>query len=139
LQATLGEIKPRRSDAGLENDGAASIPANLCPRASQRETKEAIMQARADRVLDELRRVVTQAQQVLESGTTVSRRVGAGLVDARDRVVALEQAATRRAREAAEEADRYAHEHPWRVLVGGIAVAAVVAIALTMIATPRRD
>jgi ElaB/YqjD/DUF883 family membrane-anchored ribosome-binding protein len=97
------------------------------------------MEARADRVLDELRRVVTQAQDMLESGTAASRRVGAGLVDARDRVIALEQAATRRAREAAEEADRYVHEHPWRALVASIAVVVGVAVALTMIATSRRD
>ena len=97
------------------------------------------MQARADRVLDELRRVVTQAHSVLESGAGTARRVGTGLVDARDRVVAFEQAATRRARETAAEVDRYAHEHPWR-LVGSIAVVAGVAIALIVIAaSSRRD
>ena len=97
------------------------------------------MEARADRVSDELRRVVTQAQDMLESGTAASRVASApGSSTRGDRVIALEQAATRRAREAAEEADRYVHEHPWRVLVASIAVVVGVAVALTMIATSRR-
>jgi ElaB/YqjD/DUF883 family membrane-anchored ribosome-binding protein len=101
--------------------------------------KEIFMQAHTNRVLEEVRTAIGQAQHVLDSGLSASRRVGAGLRDGRDRAIAFEQQAVRSAREAADELDRYAHEHPWRVLLGGIALAAFVATALTLIASSKRD
>jgi ElaB/YqjD/DUF883 family membrane-anchored ribosome-binding protein len=97
------------------------------------------MRAHTTRVLDDLRTAIDQAQQVLDVGAAASRRVGAGLVDARDRAIAFEQQAVRSAREAAEELDRYAHDHPWRVLLGGITLAVFIATTLALLTSSKRS
>ncbi len=99
------------------------------------------MQPHAERVVDELKRVVAEAQDLLHQGgnrADEARSALAGRVaNARDRVISMERQAARRARDTADEVDRYAHEHPWRI-VAGVAIAAVVAIAVSLLAS-RRD
>ena len=97
------------------------------------------MQNQATQVFDDLRTVLGHAQRLVESGTATSRRAGASLLEVKDRALLLEQQAMKSAQETAEELDRYAHEHPWRVLIGGIAIAAIVAAAFTLIASSKRD
>ena len=101
------------------------------------------MQSRTERAEDELKRVVADAQELLQHGgerADEARSIFAARVaNARDRVISMEKLAARRARDAADEVDRYAHEHPWRMAAAGVAIAAVVAIALSFLAASRRE
>ena len=101
------------------------------------------MQSHAERVVDELKRVVAEAQDLLhQSGNRADEArsaFAARVANARDRVISMEKLAARRARDTADEVDRYAHEHPWRIVAAGVAIAAVVAIVLSFLAASRRD
>lgn len=54
------------------------------------------------------------------------QRLDEGVSSARDSAVKAAQDAARQAREAAEAADRYAHDEPWRVAGAALAVGALV-------------
>jgi ElaB/YqjD/DUF883 family membrane-anchored ribosome-binding protein len=80
---------------------------------------------RIERALDELRRAAADAQELIQGGT--------------GRVIDFERTAVRRARTAAAEVDRYAHEHPWRAVAAGALVVAIAAVALSLLQRPGRD
>src|SRR5215475_1245512 len=86
---------------------------------------------RIERVLDNLERASAAAQEILHAGsdraTELGSRLGRGFTDTTGRVIDLERTAVRRVRDAAEEVDRYAHEHPWRTVAAG---ALIVALAV---------
>ena len=100
------------------------------------------MQPHAERVVDELKRVVAEAQDLLHQGGNRADEARSALAErvanARDRVISMERLAARRARDTADEVDRYAHEHPWQVAGIGLAAAlAVVLVALLVIESHR--
>jgi ElaB/YqjD/DUF883 family membrane-anchored ribosome-binding protein len=102
------------------------------------------MQLRRTRqVLDDLKRATTDAQALLHEGrqraTDLRSGIGRRLADTTGRVIDFERAAVRRAHDAAEEFDRYAHEHPWRTVAAGAMIVAIAAVALSLLQRSRRD
>jgi ElaB/YqjD/DUF883 family membrane-anchored ribosome-binding protein len=61
------------------------------------------------------------------------------LARARERLVDVERETAYRARRAARQADRYAHDHPWQVAGIGIALGVAAALAAWLIVESRRD
>ena len=101
------------------------------------------MEASMERVVKELRRVVADAEGLLDAGGdqlgAARGAAGERLAHARDRLVDVEREVARRSRRAVREVDRYAHEHPWQVAGIGLAAAlAIVLVALRVIES-RRD
>lgn len=92
---------------------------------------------RIDKVVDEFTLLFTQAEALLaragsETGEDVrdlQAEVGALLLNAKSRLIELEEEATERAAAAARAGDDYVHEHPWQA-VGLAAVAGFVLGAL---------
>ena len=102
------------------------------------------MQLRRTRqVLDDLKRATTDAQELLHEGrqraTDLRSDIGTRLADTTGRVIDFERAAVRRAHDAAEQFDRYAHEHPWRTVAAGALIVAIAAVALSLLQRSRRD
>ena len=102
------------------------------------------MQLRRTRqVLDDLKRATTDAQELLHEGrqraTDLRNDIGTRLADTTGRVIDFERAAVRRAHDAAEQFDRYAHEHPWRTVAAGAMIVAIAAVALSLLQRSRRD
>ena len=102
------------------------------------------MQLRRTRqVLDDLKRATTDAQELLNEGrqraTDLRSDIGTRLADTTGRVIDFERAAVRRAHDAAEQFDRYAHEHPWRTVAAGAMIVAIAAVALSLLQRSRRD
>ena len=102
------------------------------------------MQLRRTRqVLDDLKRATTDAQELLHEGrqraTDLRSDIGTRLADTTGRVIDFERAAVRRAHDAAEQFDRYAHEHPWRTVAAGAMIVAIAAVALSLLQRSRRD
>jgi ElaB/YqjD/DUF883 family membrane-anchored ribosome-binding protein len=102
------------------------------------------MQPRRTRqVLDDLKRATTDAQELLHEGrqraTDLRTGIGKRLAETTGRVIDFERAAVRRAHDAAEEFDRYAHEHPWRTVAAGAVIVAIAAVALSLLQRSRRD
>lgn len=58
------------------------------------------------------------------------QRLDDGVSHARDSAIKAAQDAARQAKEAAEAADRYAHDEPWRVAGAALAVGALVGFLL---------
>lgn len=58
------------------------------------------------------------------------QRLDDGMHSVRDAAVNAAQDASRQAREAARVADRYAHDEPWRVAGGALAVGALLGFLL---------
>lgn len=58
------------------------------------------------------------------------QRLDEGVSSARDSAVKAAQDAARQAKEAAVAADRYAHDEPWRVAGGALAVGALLGFLL---------
>jgi ElaB/YqjD/DUF883 family membrane-anchored ribosome-binding protein len=56
---------------------------------------------------------------------------------ARQHLAELERTAVERARAAARDADHYVHEHPWRAVALGAAIAGVVGIVLGLLLNRR--
>jgi ElaB/YqjD/DUF883 family membrane-anchored ribosome-binding protein len=101
------------------------------------------MDAGYERVTRELRRVLTDAEALLEAGgERLGEARGAAatrLSRARDRLADIEREAAYRARRAARETDRYAHEHPWQVAGIGMALGVALALAACLIVESRHD
>jgi len=74
-------------------------------------------------LMADLRAVLADTEQLMkavvnQSGEKLAAlqpRIEENLRNARDRLAAFEQAASEKARAAAEATDAYAHEHPWKV------------------------
>ena len=87
-----------------------------------------------DRILDELRNVLHDAEELLratagqagEKAAEARARAQASVAAARDRLAGLGEQAADRVRAAGERADQYAHSNPWTV-VGLAAVAGLLA------------
>ena len=98
---------------------------------------------RTRQVLDDLKRATTDAQELLHEGrqraTDLRNDIGTRLADTTGRVIDFERAAVRRAHDAAEQLDRYAHEHPWRTVAAGALIVAIAAVALSLLQRSRRD
>ncbi len=58
------------------------------------------------------------------------RRLDAGLHSLRDSAVSAAQEAARQAKEAALAADAYAHDEPWRIAGGALAIGALLGFLL---------
>lgn len=58
------------------------------------------------------------------------QRIDDGMSNVRDSAVRAAQDAARQAREAADVADRYAHDEPWRVAGAALAVGALLGFML---------
>jgi ElaB/YqjD/DUF883 family membrane-anchored ribosome-binding protein len=100
------------------------------------------MEASMEQVVKELRRVVANAEALLDAG---GEQLGAArgaaaerLARSRERLGDIEREVARRGRRVAREVDRYAHEHPWQVGIGLAAAVAVVLVALLVLES-RRD
>ena len=87
------------------------------------------MDTRMKGVVRELRRVVADAEGLLEAGGEqlgeARGTFGERLARARDRLADIEQELVRSGRRTAREVDRYAHEHPWQLAAIGVAATTV--------------
>ena len=88
---------------------------------------------------DELEKLVSDLRGLLSSKTLdsvpdikmVRQRVDDGISTVRDTTVQAAQDAARQARDAAQAADQYAHDEPWRVAVAALAAGALVGFLLS--------
>ncbi len=88
---------------------------------------------------DELEKLVSDLRGLLSSKTIdsvpdikmVRQRVDDGISTVRDTTVQAAQDAARQARDAAEAADQYAHDEPWRVAVAALVVGTLVGFLLS--------
>ena len=88
---------------------------------------------------DELEKLVSDLRGLLSSKTLdsvpdikmVRQRVDDGISTVRDTTVQAAQDAARQARDAAQAADQYAHDEPWRVAVAALATGALVGFLLS--------
>ncbi|MFT4243386.1 MAG: DUF883 family protein [Acidovorax sp.] len=86
----------------------------------------------------ELEKLVTDLRGLLASKELdavpeiklLRQRLDDGMHSVRDSAVRAAQEAARQAKEAAQAADRYAHDEPWRVAGGALAVGALVGFLL---------
>jgi ElaB/YqjD/DUF883 family membrane-anchored ribosome-binding protein len=94
-----------------------------------------------ERVLGEMKRVVTQTEALLAEGGEKLGDARAGFATrlkvAKDTLSDLERDAARHARRAARRVDHYAHDNPWRVAGLGVSIALVIGILIG--ASSRRD
>jgi ElaB/YqjD/DUF883 family membrane-anchored ribosome-binding protein len=94
-----------------------------------------------ERVLEDMKRVVTQTETLLAEGGEKLGDARAGfatrLKRAKDTLSDLERDAARRARRAARGVDHYAHDNPWRIAGLGVSIALVIGILIG--ASSRRD
>lgn len=75
-----------------------------------------------DRILDDLRRVVDDAEVLMRETASVAgeraqearSRAADSLRQARDHLQTMEQVLVARARDAAQETDRYVRDNPWQ-------------------------
>ena len=101
------------------------------------------MDRRMKRVVKELRRVVADAEGLLEAGGEqlgeARGAFGERLAQARDRLTDIEQELVRSCRRTAREVDRYAHEHPWQLATIGVAAALAIALVAQLVVESHRD
>jgi ElaB/YqjD/DUF883 family membrane-anchored ribosome-binding protein len=90
----------------------------------------------ARRVFEDFERIVGELSQTgEEQAHAVATRLRNGVDVARDRLVDLEESAVVKARRTGRHARTYARHHPWTT--GGIALAAVAALAIGLLARRR--
>jgi ElaB/YqjD/DUF883 family membrane-anchored ribosome-binding protein len=98
---------------------------------------------RMKRVVRELRRVVADAEGLLEAGGEqlgeARGAFGERLARARDRLADIEQELVRSGRRTAREVDRYAHEHPWQLAAIGVAATLAIALVALLLVESHRD
>jgi len=94
------------------------------------------MEASMERVVQELRRVVADAEGLLDAG---GDQLGAARGAAGERLADVEREVARRGRRVAREVDRYAHEHPWQVAGIGLAAALAVVLVALLVLESHRD
>lgn len=101
------------------------------------------MDTRMKGVVRELRRVVADAEGLLEAGGEqlgeARGAFGDRLARARDRLADIEQELVRSGRHAAREVDRYAHEHPWQLAAIGVAATLAIALVALLVVESHRD
>jgi ElaB/YqjD/DUF883 family membrane-anchored ribosome-binding protein len=94
-----------------------------------------------DDLVKEFDTVVTDTEHLLKSIATAGGEkaqamrstVEQNLKTARERLVALEQAAEARARSAAKSTDQYVHGHPWQSIAIAAGISAVVGIVVGLL------
>lgn len=90
--------------------------------------------ASKDRLVDDLKAVVTDAEEILRATADVAggkvgelrERISVRLRDAKERLQDAEVAFLERSRQACHATDDFVHEHPWKA----VGVAAAVGMAL---------
>jgi len=101
------------------------------------------MKANIDSVVRELRRVVADAEGLLEAGGDrlgdTREAMAARLHDARHRLHEVERRAASGGRRAVRQVDDYAHGHPWQIAGIGIALVTAAALAAWLLLDSRRD
>lgn len=101
--------------------------------------KHTELEAAVDPAVDDLNRIVVQAEELLrslgegggEAAEAVRSRVTETLEQARARLAATASDAEKVAESIADRADKYVHENPWQ----SIAIAALLGSVLTLIVT----
>lgn len=90
----------------------------------------------SDRVLDDLKRVLADAEQLFSTATEEAQgRSAETLQGLRERLARLESELGARAREGAQQAERYVSENPWQA----VGIAAGVGLLLgVLLGRPRR-
>jgi ElaB/YqjD/DUF883 family membrane-anchored ribosome-binding protein len=83
-----------------------------------------------EKLVQDIKAVVSDAETILsatagKTGAEVAElraTVTAKLADAKARLIAMEEAAVEKAREAAQATDQYVHENPWQsvIIAGGV-------------------
>jgi ElaB/YqjD/DUF883 family membrane-anchored ribosome-binding protein len=94
-----------------------------------------------DRILDDLRRVVEDAEALMRATSDVAgerveaarNRTAESLGQARERLQGLEAELVNRAKEAARDADRYVHDNPWPA----VGIAAGIGLLLGVLISRR--
>lgn len=102
---------------------------------------EKITSAQADleKLTADLRALLaTKEQEFSPEVQNLRRRVEEKLADARETVSHVAHDATVHAREKAALVDRYAHDEPWRVAAGALAVGALLGTLVGVLVASRR-
>ncbi|HKX93414.1 MAG TPA: DUF883 family protein [Methylibium sp.] len=97
--------------------------------------------ARADKLMNDLRVFVADAEELLRHAGTqtgdgaadVRSRIQASLYKAKATLADMQQAAAQRARAAGHAADDYVHEHPWQ----SVSLAAGIGVLIGMLIARR--
>ncbi len=92
-----------------------------------------------DRILDDLRRVVDDAESLLretsglvgERAAEARERAAESVRTARDRLSGLEQELLDRAKDAADDAEKYVRRNPWQSLGIAAGVGLIVGVLLS--------
>ncbi|MDZ4201546.1 MAG: DUF883 family protein [Gallionella sp.] len=95
-----------------------------------------------EKLMQDLRVVVSDAEELLRATAgqagdkvaVVRERIQENLAVAKDRLVAAEQAAVAKAKQAAKATDEYVHENPWRA----VGIAAGVGLVVGMLISRGR-
>ncbi len=102
-------------------------------------------QVARDKLLHDFNEVVADTEQLLKSvagaggekAQALRANVEQSLRTARERLRELEQDALERTRAAARATDEYVHEHPWRAVGIGAAIAAIIGIVVGLLLNRR--
>jgi len=102
------------------------------------ETKEANIAIPKDKLLEDLRLVMADAEDLLhatasqagESAAAARARIQQNLHLVRERLLDAESAVVDRTREAAKSTDRYVHEHPWQAIGISACIGAIIGILI---------
>lgn len=94
--------------------------------------------AQRDRLVDDLKAVITDAEELLaltadqagEGAVKMRERVQLRLASARERLAALQASALERAKAAGQAADHYVHEKPWQAIGAAAAVGMVIGLLI---------
>jgi ElaB/YqjD/DUF883 family membrane-anchored ribosome-binding protein len=95
-----------------------------------------------EKLMQDLRVVVADAEELLratagqagDKAAAARERIQESLVNAKERLVAAEEAVLERTREAAKATDEYVHENPWRA----VGIAAGVGLIIGMLISRGR-
>jgi ElaB/YqjD/DUF883 family membrane-anchored ribosome-binding protein len=91
-----------------------------------------------DKLMDDLRSVITDAEAWLKSGSMLSgedlaaakAKFESTIRTAKDDLVRLEQTVVEKTKEAAKATDAYVHENPWKAVGLGAAVGVVIGMLI---------
>ena len=101
------------------------------------------MEASMERVVKELRRVVADAEALLDAGGeqlgAARGAAGERLARARERLGDMSARSPDAAGASCVDVDRYAHEHPWQVAGIGLAAAVAAVLVALLVLESRRD
>jgi ElaB/YqjD/DUF883 family membrane-anchored ribosome-binding protein len=91
-----------------------------------------------DKLMDDLRSVITDAEAWLKNGSMLSgedlaaakAKFESTIRSAKEDLVRLEQTVVAKTKEAARATDEYVHEHPWKAVGLGAAVGVVIGMLI---------